>query len=163
MSSKGHEACLMLGANIQPEKNLPLAVALLHKQLKIERISSVWETPSFGTEGPNYLNAALLAVTLLDAQSLKEQVLRQIEIHLGRVRTTDKFAPRPIDLDIILWDGLLMEPDLWRLVHLAVPIAEILPGYRSVSLDETLEEAADRLARTNPVKLRPDVRLPTIA
>jgi 2-amino-4-hydroxy-6-hydroxymethyldihydropteridine diphosphokinase len=161
MTGSGHEVCLLLGSNIQPEKNLPLAVSFLRQYLQFRRVSSVWETAAVGAGGPNFLNAALLATTSLDAQALKEQVLRPLETQLGRVRTADKFAPRPIDLDIILWDGLMMEPDLWALVHLAVPIAEILPGYRSVSLDETLEEAADRLAQANPVKLRPDVRLPT--
>ena len=60
-----HLACLLLGSNIQPERNLPLAIDQLQKHLTILRISSVWETPPVGSAGPSFLNAALLVQTPL--------------------------------------------------------------------------------------------------
>ncbi len=84
-----------------------------------------------GTTGPDFLNLALLVTTSLEAGELKEKVLRPLEAQLGRLRSADKNAPRPIDLDIIIFDDLLLDPNLLLYAHRAVPVAEILPDYRS--------------------------------
>jgi 7,8-dihydro-6-hydroxymethylpterin-pyrophosphokinase len=60
---------------------------------------------------------------------LKSLVLRRIEIEMGRIRIFNKYAPRPIDLDNLIADGQIIEPGLWSRAHLAVPLAELLPGY----------------------------------
>ena len=92
MDGSQHQVCLLLGSNIQPERNLPLAVRELGEQLTILRASSVWESPAVGSRGPNFLNAALLCQTGLAAEALKWQVLRPLEARLGRVRNQDKNA-----------------------------------------------------------------------
>jgi 2-amino-4-hydroxy-6-hydroxymethyldihydropteridine diphosphokinase len=156
MTTQEHKACLLLGSNIQPEKNLPLAVDLLRKQVKIVQISSVWETPSVGSTGPDFLNLALLIITPLEAGDLKIKVLRPLEAQLGRLRSEDKNAPRPIDLDIILFDDQLLDPNLWQYAHRAVPVSEIVPGYRS-STGEFLSEVASRLAETTLICVKLNV------
>ncbi len=158
MNEPGHQACLLLGSNIQPERNLLLAVNLLKEQLEVVRVSSVWETPAFGSEGPNFLNAAILARTHLEAKFLKDQILIPIETRLGRVRTANKYAARTIDLDLIIFDGRLLDPALWQHAHRAVPVSEVLPAYTSES-GETLKGAASRLASTASIRLRPDVSI----
>lgn len=156
MTTKEHQVCLLLGSNLQPEKNLALGVDLLQKQVKIIRVSSVWETPDVGSAGPDFLNLAVLITTPLAAGELKEQILRPLEAQLGRVRSADKNAPRTFDVDIILFDGQLLDPNLWRYAHRAVPVAEILPDYRS-DRGDFLKEAASRLAATTPIRFKPDV------
>jgi 2-amino-4-hydroxy-6-hydroxymethyldihydropteridine diphosphokinase len=156
MSSLRHQVCLLLGSNIQPEKSLAQAIRLLRQKVNILRSSSVWESAPVGTTGPDFLNLALLVTTSLDAGELKEKVLRPLEAQLGRLRSTDKNAPRTIDLDIILFDDLLVDPNLFLYAHRAVPVAEILPDYRS-SQGVTLGEVASELARTTPIRLKPDV------
>jgi 2-amino-4-hydroxy-6-hydroxymethyldihydropteridine diphosphokinase len=151
-----HQACLLLGSNIHPEKNLVQGLELLGKEVKIMRFSSAWETPAVGSAGPDFLNAAVLITTLMEAGELKEKVLRPLEAKLGRVRSADKNAPRPIDFDIILFDGQLLDPSLWHYAHRAVPVAEILPGYRS-ERGELLSEAASDLAKITPIHLKPGV------
>jgi 2-amino-4-hydroxy-6-hydroxymethyldihydropteridine diphosphokinase len=84
-----HQICLLLGSNIQPERNLPLAVQQLASRMAILRASSVWESPAVGSRGPNFLNAALLCLTSLSAEILKWQVLRPLEARMGRVRNKD--------------------------------------------------------------------------
>ena len=153
-----HQACLLLGSNIQPEHNLPLAIEQLQNQLNILRTSSVWETPSVGSAGPNFLNAALMAHTPLEQKNLKLQILTPLEAKMGRVRSADKNAPRPVDLDIILFDGLILDPTLWHFAHRAVPVAEILPDIRSEA-GETLKEAAAKFISAGSIWLRPDVVL----
>ena len=118
-----HEACLLLGSNIRADHYLPRAVKLLRKQGKIVRASSVWETPAVGSNGPNFLNAAVLVLTSLEVQALKDELLHPIEAELGRVRTADKNAPRSIDIDLIFFDGILLDPHLWDYAFRAIPVA----------------------------------------
>lgn len=153
-----HQACLLLGSNIQPERNLPLAIHQLQDQLTILLISSVWETPSVGSAGPNFLNAALLAHTPLEQKTLKLQILTPLEAKLGRVRSADRNAPRPIDLDIILFDGQILDPTLWHFAHRAVPVAEIQPELRSEA-GESLKDVAERFVTGGLIRLREDVVL----
>ncbi len=158
MKRPSHQVCLLLGSNIHPEYNLPLAMAHLRQELVILRVSSVWESAPVGGEGQNFLNAAVLAVSHRDALLLKQRVLLPLEARLGRKRTPDKNSPRPIDLDIIFFDRQLLDPTLWEYAHRAVPVSEILPADLS-ELDRPLKEAAARLAAASPLHLREDVLL----
>jgi 2-amino-4-hydroxy-6-hydroxymethyldihydropteridine diphosphokinase len=155
-----HQACLLLGSNIQPENNLPLAVDQLKQHLTILQISRVWETASVGSAGPNFLNAAILAHTPLDQKSLKLEILAPLEARLGRVRTADKNAPRPIDLDIILFDGNVLDQSLWHFAHRAVPVAELQLELLSDS-GERLKEIARKFVADGSIRLRADVVLKT--
>jgi 2-amino-4-hydroxy-6-hydroxymethyldihydropteridine diphosphokinase len=158
MIGQEHQVCLLLGSNIQPETNLPRGVELLRQKVKVLCVSSVWETPSVGSEGPDFFNAALLIRTSLNPDELKDKVLRPLEAQLGRVRSADKNAPRPIDFDIIIFDGKLMDPGLWQHAHRAVPVAEILPDYRS-GRGEILSEVASELAKLTSIRMI--FRMPT--
>src|SRR4030042_1158682 len=104
MKTPMHEVCLLLGSNIEPEQNIPRAVLLLKEKLTILQVSSIWESASVDCCYPDFLNMAVLASTSLDANELKEQVLRPLESQMGRVRTEDKNASRQIDFDMILFD-----------------------------------------------------------
>jgi 2-amino-4-hydroxy-6-hydroxymethyldihydropteridine diphosphokinase len=148
MNRKVHQACLLLGSNIFPEKNIPLAVKRLQEIVNLQSVSTVWETPAVGSSGPNFLNVALLILTHLHTDQLKNQVLRTIEKELGRIRTDDKFAPRTIDMDIIAWDGIVLDKELWYQVHVAVPVSEVLPGLKFPHNGESLPSIASRLAQS---------------
>jgi 2-amino-4-hydroxy-6-hydroxymethyldihydropteridine diphosphokinase len=153
-----HQVCLLLGSNIQPEHNLPRAIDQLQNHLTILRISSVWESSPVGSAGPSFLNAALLAQTPMKQKRLKLQILTPLEAKMGRVRSADKNAPRTIDLDIILFDGQILDPTLWLFAHRAVPMAEIQPDILSET-GETLNEAAEKFMAEGSIRLRPDVVL----
>jgi 2-amino-4-hydroxy-6-hydroxymethyldihydropteridine diphosphokinase len=157
VNTQEHQACLLLGSNIQAAQNLARGVNLLGQKVKVVRLSSIWETPSVGTAGPDFLNMAMLITTFLEAGKLKEQVLQPLEAQLGRVRNADKNAPRPIDIDIILFDGRLLDPNLFRYAHRAVPVAELLPDYQS-ERGEFLRNVAFKLAETSPIRQKPDLK-----
>jgi 2-amino-4-hydroxy-6-hydroxymethyldihydropteridine diphosphokinase len=142
-NSAPHTAYIGLGSNIEPEKNLPEAVRRLSELTEVAAVSSAWRAPAIGQAAPEFLNAAAKVLTDLPASKLKENILRMIEAQLGRVRGPDKFAPRPIDLDILVFNDELLDQDLWRYAHLAVPLAEIYPSYRNG--EETLKQAAEQL------------------
>ena len=153
-----HQACLLLGSNIDPERNIPGAVALLGERLVILRTSSVWESASVECCYPDYLDMAVLVSTSLEAEQLKQQVLRPLEARMGRVRTEDKNASRPIDFDIITIDGKLYDPILWQHSFRAVPVAELLPDLKS-GTGESLAQAARRLAHEAPVRQKRNLTL----
>lgn len=136
-----HTAIVSLGSNIDKEQNLSTAVTKLAALVNVVDVSSVYETLPIGTAPQeNYLNAAVLIHTPLSAEVLRRGPLTEIEQALRRVRSEDKFAPRTIDLDISWYDGTAFDypgpdglprhvpdPDLLRFVHVAVPVAELLP------------------------------------
>ncbi|MDD5368438.1 MAG: 2-amino-4-hydroxy-6-hydroxymethyldihydropteridine diphosphokinase [Anaerolineaceae bacterium] len=148
---------LSLGSNIDPERNLPLAVAHLRQELRVLAIAPTWETPPYGTGGANYFNTALHALTHHPLEGLKSNVLRPIETRQGRVRTDDKYAPRPIDLDIIIYGATLIDPRLWTLPFLAIPFASLLPDYRNPETGATLAEVAHQMQQHQPATLRPEI------
>ena len=147
-----HIVFISLGSNVNPEINLVKAIQHLIKLVDIEAYSHVWETPPFGTTGHNFLNAVIKISTDLDAESLKATILRPVETGLGRVRTNDKFAPRTIDLDILLFDDKLVEANLWKQAFLAVPFAELYPGYTHPVDFEPINAVAEKLAKQTPMR-----------
>ncbi|HET6595066.1 MAG TPA: 2-amino-4-hydroxy-6-hydroxymethyldihydropteridine diphosphokinase [Anaerolineales bacterium] len=152
-----HEAYLSLGSNIEPETNLVQAIELLQNHGRLEKISNAWESKSVGAEGPNYLNACVLLVTPLMQEVLKEQALLPIEKKMGRQRIANKFAPRTIDIDIVVFDGKPCNDKYWEQAFVVVPLAEINPDYRNPLTRESLLESATRLSQRVWINIRPEV------
>lgn len=127
---------LGLGTNLDDrQSNLVRAVQLLSHKMKIERLSSIYETEPVGyTNQPLFLNAVCQVSTGLKPQKLL-RVAKEIESELGRVPSFPN-APRTIDIDILFYgDQVIETPDLTiphpRLEERAfvlVPLAEIAPG-----------------------------------
>lgn len=153
---KRHTVCLLLGSNIDPATNLVQAVNLLASQLTLLQSSSVWQSPSVGSSGPDYLNAAVTALTDLDAQQLKQKVLHPTEAALGRVRTENKFADRTLDIDLILFDGQVVDEDALYQSHCVVPISEIMPSYIREG-GKMLKDIAVTAQTATPIWVRSDV------
>ena len=152
-----HRVCLLLGSNIQPEENLRKAVHFLRQNFRVEQGSGIWESAAIGSDGPNFLNAAVIIHTSLKPQQLKESYLRPLEALMGRVRTMDKNAPRTIDIDIVAWDADIVDVNVWKFAHAAVPVAELLPCYQSEVTGEYLEQRAAHLSRVTPVFARREI------
>jgi 2-amino-4-hydroxy-6-hydroxymethyldihydropteridine diphosphokinase len=131
--SELHRVYLDLGSNLEPEKNIPAAIKLLAEAGEIAAISSVWETESVGYAGPNFLNVCILLRTPLDAEQIKYGINRPIEAQMGRVRGENKNAPRPIDIDIVLFDETPHNTQTWDQAFVVVPLAELLPEFKTHS------------------------------
>lgn len=152
-----HQVYLSLGSNIQPEVNLPRAIELLHEYGEIHKVSRAWESKAVGSDGPNFLNACVLFTSSLSQAEIKDQVTRPIETKLGRKRSADKYAPRTIDIDIVLFDGQLCDDKFWKQAFVVAPLAEIYPEYRDTTTQEKIIETATRLRQKVWMKIRPDV------
>ena len=145
---------LTLGSNIEPRRYLPAALRRLAAEpgLRPRAVSSAWRSAAIGSDGPDFLNAALLVETDIPPERLKWEVLRPIEAELGRVRVADRNAARTIDIDIALYDALvdpslgIPDPEITERAHLALPLAEVAPAARLPGTGLRLEEIAHSLA-----------------
>ena len=155
--SDSHRAYLSLGSNIEPVHNIVQAVELLQTHGPIEKISSVWESKSVGAPGPNYLNACVSFITPLDETQLKSQILAPIELQLGRKRSENKFAPRTMDIDIVLFDDTLCDQKYWEQAFVMIPLSEIYPTFQHPLTHETIAETAARLLKEFWMEARPGV------
>ena len=152
---KLHKVYLSIGSNIEPEVNLPRAIEMLSTYGRVEAVSDAWESHAVGSAGPNFLNASVELVTDIEPSELKERVARPIEEALGRVRTEDKNAPRPIDVDVMMVDGEACNVDRWDSAFVLLPIAELAPNERHPLTGESLRDAADRAQAATWIVQRP--------
>lgn len=151
-----YSAYIGLGSNIKPDTNLKQAVRALSEpgqpgNTLLLAASSVWKSPPLGSEGPQFLNAAAQLRTQLSADELRSY-LRSLEAAQGRMRTDDRNAPRTLDLDLLLYEGQEMDRDIWDAAHIAAPLSELLPDYKSPVTSETLTDATARLLENQPAK-----------
>jgi len=152
-----HRVYLDLGSNLEPVKNIPAAIKLLCEAGEIAEVSSVWETESVGYDGPNYLNVCVLLLTPLEASEIKLEITRPIESQMGRVRGENKNAPRPIDIDIVLFDETPHNTQTWVQAFVIVPLAELLPGFMHPVSGEKLSDFGEQLKRQVWMRKREDV------
>lgn len=150
-----HKVYLSLGSNISPEANLPRAILMLGEYGRVEAVSRVWESQAVGSRGPNFLNASVLLLTEIEPARLRDRLARRIEAALGRVRTADKNAPRPIDVDVMLVDGEPYNLDRWDAAFVLLPIAELLPDAPHPITGERLQDAAEKAKQLTWIVERP--------
>ena len=133
---------LNIGSNLKSKhgsrfKNIALAIRLLKEaKVKIKKISSFYETPSYPNKQlPKFVNIGLLAEYNFNHTKLIKEI-SLIEKKIGRVKTK-KNDPRVCDIDIIDFNGLIKRDKLLRLPHprchtrnfVLYPIKEIDPKW----------------------------------
>jgi 2-amino-4-hydroxy-6-hydroxymethyldihydropteridine diphosphokinase len=127
-------AFISVGSNIHPEHTIPAALSTLSQSVRVTASSTFYQTKPIGPAGqPDYVNGIWQIDTTLTPDTIKSTLLLPIETQLGRVRSADKYAPRPIDLDLILYDDLCMDNAVLQLPHpdidrpfVHIPIRELL-------------------------------------
>jgi len=145
-----------VGSNIDPAGHVEQAVRLLGTAAHIRAISTVYLTEAVGSSGqPPYYNCVVELDTETPPVELKQQVLRRIEKELGRVRSSDAYAARTIDLDLLLYDQVVMttvdltlpDPDIVQRPFLAIPLLELDPGLKLPGSGLLISEIASALPR----------------
>ena len=145
---KGHRVFIGLGSNLgRREKNLAEAIERCREFATLTKASSVYETKPWGEKDqPKFLNQVIKIQTHLKPQNLLA-ALKKVEKEMGRKPST-RYGPRLIDLDILLFDRLVMEmPDLTiphamlaQRAFILVPMAEIAPRVRHPKLKQTITQ-----------------------
>ncbi len=109
-----------VGSNIDRERNIKSALAELAGEYRDLQQSRIFETEAVGFEGDAFYNLVVAFETSQTPQQVLD-ILNRIEDKHGRDRSVGKFSSRTLDLDLLLYDNLILnEP------HLKLPRPEIL-------------------------------------
>ena len=144
---------ISLGANTgNREANLRMALHGLTRMARVEAVSSLDETDPLGLEEqPAFYNAVCRLETGLEPEALM-RFLKTLEHEIGRRPGTERWGPRPIDLDILLYEERIIEgeeldvphPRLAERAFVLVALAEIAPE----ALDPRRKENIAKLAQS---------------
>lgn len=138
-----------IGSNLgNREQNCLDAVSLLSDNgITVTKQSSMYETEPWGVKDqPRFINMVIEAETGAEPEELLT-VLKNIEREVGR-QDTYRWGPRVIDLDILLYDNLVLDKDDLRIPHPLMherdfvlrPLAEIAPDKAHPLLKKTVKE-----------------------
>lgn len=126
-----NECIIGIGSNINAEINIAEMLRLLSADVEIVQISKMVQTEPIGIkEQADYTNGAVRIWTEMDMKTLSSY-LKQLEDRMGRDRNQEKFGPRNIDLDILIWNSTIVDPDYFTREFLRTSAAEL--GFDSAS------------------------------
>ena len=142
---------LSLGSNIGDRKdNLLKALAMISSRGgEITKISSLYESEPWGYQSCHqFLNAVIVVETTLYPDEILSDI-KDIEKQLGREQSESQgYEDRPIDIDILFYDTLVLETDKLIIPHphlekrkfVLAPIAEIAPSFVHPLLHKKMKE-----------------------
>lgn len=106
-----HVCIIGIGSNINPEENIATALKILRKENDVVGVSEFIKTAPLGIpDQPDFLNGAIKILTDYEIKDYKDY-LKVVEDRLKRDRSVQKYGPRSIDLDIVVWDGEIIDDD----------------------------------------------------
>lgn len=156
------------GSNIDPERHLARAAAELDRAFGPIEVSPWYRNAAVGFEGEDFIN---FVVGFETEDALPEVIarLREIEARCGRPRDAPKWAPRAMDLDILLYGGrvcsepglVLPRPDLVKRPYMLGPLADIAPGLLHPTAGATIGELWERFDRAAHPLVRVEPALTT--
>jgi 2-amino-4-hydroxy-6-hydroxymethyldihydropteridine diphosphokinase len=128
------EVYVAAGSNVDPERHVQQAVAELTREFSGVRFSSWYRNRAAGFEGDDFINLVAGFATTLPVHGVVAR-LQRIEGLCGRPRDAPRWAPRSMDLDVLLYGDLVCEepglrlprPDLRKRAYMLGPLAELAP------------------------------------
>jgi 2-amino-4-hydroxy-6-hydroxymethyldihydropteridine diphosphokinase len=145
------EVFVGLGSNVEPEANLRWALRELTNQFGPLNRSSVYRSPAYGFEGPDFLNMVVGFVADSSVDRV-EEILSKLENARGRDRA-DRAGSRTLDLDLLLFgqrvDAAKRLPrmDVLSYPFVLAPLAELEPALRHPVTGEVIGDVWRRASR----------------
>jgi 2-amino-4-hydroxy-6-hydroxymethyldihydropteridine diphosphokinase len=152
------------GSNVEPERHLAKAAAALAKAFPDIEFSPWYRNQAVGFEGDDFINFVIGFSTDLPLPEVRE-TLREVEALCGREPGAPKWAPRSMDLDLLLYGDLVYDepglhlprPDLLKRPFMLGPLADLVPDLRHPTANATIGElwqqfdrAAHPMTRVTP-------------
>jgi len=145
------------GSNVAPLANLRRALDVLRRHFPDLRASAAYANVAVGFDGDDFVNLVVRFATDLPVREVLAR-LHEAEAACGRARDAPKWAPRSMDLDVLLYGDLvcaepgltLPRPDLLRRPYMLGPAAEIAPDVEHPTARRTLAELWRDMQRHGP-------------
>lgn len=127
-------AWLGLGSNLFAEAHIRAGIGELERDFDNVRLSPVYASTAVGFDGADFINLVARVETEMHPLQLR-QYLRDLEDRFGRKRDVAKFSDRSLDIDILLYDNLvLLSPvleipraEILKFSHVLKPLADLEP------------------------------------
>lgn len=127
-------AWLGLGSNINAETHIRAAIDELTTQFETIKFSPAYASTAVGFEGEDFINLVARIETDMNPMELR-QFLRDLEDRYGRKRDVPKFSDRSLDIDILLYDDLVVlspvleipRAEITKYAHVLKPLADLEP------------------------------------
>jgi 2-amino-4-hydroxy-6-hydroxymethyldihydropteridine diphosphokinase len=135
---------ISIGSNVQPIHHIRNAITDLKKYFEEVQLSSIYESTPVGFVGDNFYNLVATFYTDMDVHTVRK-TLRIIEQYHGRNRVKKTLGPRTLDLDLLLYNNLILQtaeftlphPDITRYAFVLFPLSEIAPNLEHPLIRQT--------------------------
>jgi len=152
---------ISLGSNIDREALTLAGVVSLQKKYGELQLSSVYESEAVGFDGDSFYNMVIALQTTDDVRDVA-QTLRLIEDEHGRDRSGPRFSSRTLDLDLLLYDDLVIHEDklqiprdeILKRAFVLWPMAEVVPDLLHPEVNKTYAQLWDEFDKDKE-KLEP--------
>lgn len=140
-------AYVAAGSNVEPERYLSVALRALAAAYGPLTLSPAYRNQAVGFDGDDFINLVVGFHTEDSVTEVRQQ-LQKIEAACDRPPGAPKWAPRTMDLDILLFGDLVSNepglviprPDLLKRPYMLKPMADIAPDVRHPTLGQTMRE-----------------------
>ncbi len=147
---------ISIGSNINKDNHIPASLQALEHHFGQLTISSIYESDAVGFIGDTFYNLVVGFKSEKDVYEVAH-LLRQIELDNGRTRNSQKFSARTLDLDLILYDGLILNEgrlqiprdEIERYAFVLEPLAEIAPTLKHPVSQVCYAELWEKFDKTN--------------
>jgi len=120
-----NDCIIGIGSNIEADRNITEMLRILTAKVEIIQVSQMVQTKPIGIEEQaEYTNGAVRIRTEMNLETLS-LYLKMLEDQMGRDRSQEKFGPRNIDLDILIWNNTIVDPDYYTRDFLRNSAAEL--------------------------------------
>lgn len=123
---KNNIAIIGIGSNINADVNIPRMLEILGGKVEIIKVSPMIRTKPVGiADQPDYTNGAVKIATPMDRKELNV-LLKEVEDELGRDRSAPKYSPRTMDLDMVVWNGRIIDKDYYTRDFLRRSVQDVI-------------------------------------
>lgn len=161
---------ISIGSNVERENNVRKALDLLSQRFNPLHCSSIYETVPVGFSGGLFYNLVVMFYTDLSPADVVTE-LKHIENQCGRDRSQQKFSNRSVDLDLLLYDDLILKQgkvnvprdEILNYAFVLEPLAEIVPQLKHPELGISYAQLWDDFDKHNASQQRIDGLLEQLA
>lgn len=145
---------LSVGSNVEPARHIKAGLQTLQQHYGELHLSAVYESPAVGFDGDNFYNLVLSFHSDEKPLTIASN-LRRIEEQHGRVRGSQRFDSRTLDLDLILYDDMILNSaklnlprdEILKYAFVLAPLAELAPELIHPVTEKTYRELWESFAK----------------